>query len=117
MAKKTDRSGSSENEGWSKGKILATAAGVAAATAAGVVVARWLQAGRAEDLEVYHVLPNEEGWALKPQHTGEPHSTHSTKKEALEAARELVRGRGPTQLIVHRKDGSVQDSHRYGEEG
>ncbi|MDX1630452.1 MAG: DUF2188 domain-containing protein [Thermoanaerobaculia bacterium] len=111
MAKKSE-----DESRTSKKKILATAAGVAAATAAGVVVAKKIKQSNAEDLKVYHVLPVEDGWAVKAQHEGHPHSTHATKKEALEAAREVVKGDGPTQLIIHRKDGSLQDSHRYGEE-
>ena len=111
---------SSSHEGWMgsgrAGKIIATAAGVAAATAAGVVAVRKLMGnGAARPLEVFHVLPTDDGWSVKAEAAERASSTHTTKKEALEAARGLVKSHEPSQLIIHRLDGTVQDAHVYRE--
>ena len=109
------KSGNSKKKsGMTGGKVLATAAGVAAATAAGVVAVKKFRgnSGGAK-LKVYHVLPGDEGWSVKAEDAERASSTHSTKKEALDAARELVKGREPSQLVIHRLDGTVQDAHTY----
>ena len=99
------------------GKVLATAAGVAAATAAGVVAVKKLRGnGAAKDLTVYHVLPTDGGWSVKMEGADRASSKHETKKEALETARELVKSREPSQLVIHRLDGTIQDAHTYREE-
>lgn len=96
------------------GKILATAAGVAAATVAGVVAVRKLRGdGGAKHLTVYHVLPLDDGWSIKMEGAEEASSHHDTKKAALDAARELVKSREPSQLVIHRQDGTIQDAHTY----
>lgn len=100
-----------------KGRVLATAAGVAAATAAGVVAVRKMKGDKEQPLKVFHVLPANDGWSVKAEGAQRAASTHSTKKEALDAARELVKSKEPSQLIIHRLDGSVQDAHTYQVEG
>ena len=97
--------------GLSKGKILAGAAGLAAAaTAAGAVIyKKKSNSGRT----VYHVKPDGEGWTVKGDGAERASSTHGTKKEALTAARELAHNKVPSQLVVHKADGSVQEKWSY----
>jgi len=61
---------------------------------------------------VYSVSAREEGWAVEKQGTGTV-SLHPTKDEALEAARALAGENRPAELVVHRKDGTVQDTVVY----
>jgi hypothetical protein len=100
-----------EGTGMSTGQLLAGAAGLAAAATAGAVL--YKTKGGSGHRTVYHVKPNGDGWAVKGAGAKRAASTHSTKKEALEAARELAHGKVPSQLVVHRADGSVQEKLSY----
>lgn len=67
---------------------------------------------------VYHLTPAENGWAVKLEGVDRPVSTRGTKDEALAAARELAQKHEPSQLVVHRLDGTIQTAYTYGgEEG
>ncbi len=61
----------------------------------------------------YSVVAREEGWAVTRAGTERALSLHATKEEALEAARTLAAGHRPSQFVVHRKDGTVQDTLVY----
>lgn len=98
--------------GLSKGQLIAGAAGLAAAaTAAGAVL--YKTKGGSGNRTVYHVKPDGEGWVVKGDGAERAVSTHDTKKEALTAARELAHGKAPSQLVVHKSDGSVQEKFSY----
>lgn len=101
------------------GRGLATAAGVAVAAAAGVAAAKKLRgngrSSKSKDLTTFRVTPNGDGWQIKVEGQDKPKSKFETKKEALEAARDLAHKEVPSQLVVHRQDGTVQDSYRYEE--
>lgn len=64
---------------------------------------------------VYHVVPHEEGWAVKKNGAERASSLHATKDEAIERGRELARP-AAGQLIVHRQDGTIQTEYTYGED-
>ncbi len=55
-----------------------------------------------------------EGWRLGLKGEAEAEATFATKEEGLAAARELAGKDAPSELVVHREDGTVQDRHRYG---
>jgi len=96
----------------STGQLIAGAAGLAAAaTAAGAVLYK-MKSGSGHRT-VYHVKPNGEGWAVEGDGAERAASTHETKKEALSAARELAHKKVPSQLVVHKADGSVQEKFSY----
>ncbi len=67
------------------------------------------------DRKVLHVEPHEEGWQIVVE--GMPRYEHleSTKKVAVGAARELAKRHQPSELIIHRQDGSVQTRSSYDE--
>lgn len=72
----------------------------------------------APERKVYHLTPADNGWAVKLENVDAPLSTHGTKDEALAAARELAQKDEPSQLVVHRLDGTIQTAYTYGgEEG
>jgi poly(hydroxyalkanoate) granule-associated protein len=64
---------------------------------------------------VYEVVPHPDGWAVQKEGADRATSVHGTKKEALEAGRTVASDHEPSQLIIQRQDGSVQDSFTYGE--
>jgi hypothetical protein len=104
--------GGSES-GFEKGEMLGGAV-AAAATAAGVAYFRATKGDAPGGRKVYHVSPNEEGWQVKGQGAERAVSVHSTKKEALTAARELAHDQVPSQVVVHKSDGTIQRSWSYG---
>ncbi len=60
-----------------------------------------------------HVVPHADGWAVKKEHGERASSVHSTKADALEQARQQGR-REQVEVVIHRKDGTIQDSDSYG---
>lgn len=62
---------------------------------------------------VYAVVAREEGWAIEKQGAERAVSVHATKEEALDRARALAGEHRPSELVVHRKDGTVQDTVVY----
>lgn len=71
--------------------------------------------GRLEraQVAVYSVVAREEGWAIEKRGADRAVSVHATKDEALERARALAGEHRPSELVVHRKDGTVQDTVVY----
>lgn len=107
--------GSSKNGSrFSTGKILAATAGLAAAATAGAVLYRTKgDSSGSNGRTVYHVQPDGDGWAVKGAGAERAVSTHGTKKEALTAGRELAHNQVPSQLVVHKSDGKIQESWSY----
>jgi len=94
------------------GRVIAAAAGVAAATAAGIAVAK----GRSKGRTVYHVQPEGDDWVVKGEGAKRASSRHDTKNDAVSAGRETAKKRLPSQLVVHKADGSVDTSYSYEKE-
>ena len=65
--------------------------------------------------KTYHLIYDQEvqSWKLEYEGADQPYSYHQTKEEALEAGRELARNQPPSQLVVHKMDGTVQDEFTY----
>ena len=59
------------------------------------------------------VVPREDGWAVQVAGASRATSVHATKEEAVERARALAADRAPSRLVVHKKDGTVQDEISY----
>lgn len=65
---------------------------------------------------VYHVVSDGEDWKVEREGASRATSVHDTKDVAVTAGRELAKGHPPSALVVHRKDGTVQDRFDYDEE-
>jgi hypothetical protein len=65
------------------------------------------------DEPTFNVVPREDGWAVQLAGANRATSVHATKEEAVERARALAADRAPSQLVVHKKDGTVQDTITY----
>jgi hypothetical protein len=105
---------SRRNRGVSKKKIAA-AAGAALAGAAWFVKRRG--DGAENGLTTLHVLAADEGWLLQTEGSDES-KTYPTKRKAVAAGREVAANAAPSNLVIHRRDGSVELSHAYaGENG
>ena len=62
---------------------------------------------------VYHVVSSDEGWAVQQEGSESPVGIYRTKSEATKEARRLAKATTPSRLVLHRKDGTVQDSTAY----
>lgn len=63
--------------------------------------------------KVYHVVPADKGWLVKlaKNKTG---TKFRTKAEAVAAAKKLGKEAKLGQVIVHKKDGTIQTEYTYG---
>lgn len=96
----------------SKAKV----AGVAAAGVAGIAgLAAALHYLRrdSEGRATLHVVANESEWHITADGQEEPLHRFPTKEEAVDAAREAAQEAAPSELVIHRLDGSVMRSHSY----
>ncbi|HST39742.1 MAG TPA: DUF2188 domain-containing protein [Conexibacter sp.] len=57
-----------------------------------------------------HVVPHDDGWAVKHEGEDEPISTHGTQGEAEAAAKTHARGHGDPEVVIHGRDGRIRDS-------
>jgi poly(hydroxyalkanoate) granule-associated protein len=73
-------------------------------------------AATAMERNVFHIAPHEEGWKLTLEGKKAPVSVHATKDEAMTAAREAARKAEPSQVVVHKMDGTIQSQFGYGED-
>lgn len=88
-------------------------AGMAVAGAAGVAAAvRYLKKGP-RDGSTLHVVHDGEGWSITADGRDDAIETFATKKEAVSAARTAAAKAAPSDLVIHRTDGSVEERHSY----
>ena len=65
----------------------------------------------------YHVLPRKTGWAVQREGARRASSVHGTKEEAVRQARSYAANCQPSRLVIHKKNGAVQEERAYeGEE-
>ncbi len=59
-----------------------------------------------------HVVPHEDGWAVRGAGSQRASSVHRTQHEAIDAGREVARNQ-KTELFIHGRDGRIRgrDSH------
>lgn len=60
-----------------------------------------------------HVVPHQDGWATRKEGADRAGSVHDRKGDALDQARDQAR-RERVEVVVHGKDGRIQDSDSYG---
>jgi uncharacterized protein YdaT len=65
------------------------------------------------DRKVYHVAPKDEQWEVKAEGAQRATKLTDTKKEALAAAKDLAKNQKPSQVVIHRTDGTIQTEHTY----
>lgn len=60
-----------------------------------------------------HVVPHQEGWAIKGAGNQRVTSVHETQLQAIDAARAIARNQ-QSELVIHRNDGRIRDKDTYG---
>lgn len=61
-----------------------------------------------------HVRARDDGWAVVKEGADRATRVLDTKAEAVEVAREIASNQG-SKLVIHRQDGSVQETRDYGD--
>lgn len=60
-----------------------------------------------------HVVPHDDGWAVKKEGNNRASSVHPTQKEAMDAGRNIAKT-AKSELVIHGRDGKIRDSDSYG---
>lgn len=60
-----------------------------------------------------HVVPHEDGWAVRSAGSQRATSVHDTQGEAIAAGREIARNQG-SELFVHGRDGRIRERDTHG---
>jgi uncharacterized protein YdaT len=60
-----------------------------------------------------HVVPHQDGWAVKGEGNQRATSVHNTQQQAVDAARQIARNQ-QSELVIHRPDGRIRDKDSYG---
>ena len=72
-------------------------------------------ARRMAERTTYYVSTHADGgWKVQAEGASRATSVHKTKGEAVANAKELVRARPPSQLLVYKQDGTVHTEQTYG---
>jgi hypothetical protein len=60
-----------------------------------------------------HVVPHQDGWALKAESSQRATSVYKTQEEAIDAGRKIARNQG-SELIIHGANGRIRAKDSYG---
>jgi hypothetical protein len=62
--------------------------------------------------KTFHIYPSHGGWVVQKE--GKRAETFPTQREAVEAARQIVRRNTAGQLVIHGRDGRIREHETYG---
>jgi hypothetical protein len=62
----------------------------------------------------YRVLPNGNVWQLRREQA--PLSNHARKEDAVFQGRRVAKADQPSQLTVHKADGTIETEYTYGDD-
>jgi hypothetical protein len=60
-----------------------------------------------------HVVPHDDGWAVRGAGSQRATSVHDTQQQAIDAGREIARNQG-SELLVHGRDGRIRERDSHG---
>lgn len=60
-----------------------------------------------------HVVPHEDGWAVRGAGNSRATAVHDTQAQAIEHAREIAQNQH-TELFVHGRDGRIRERDSFG---
>lgn len=71
----------------------------------------------AKDRTIYHVLPTgEKGWKAENVETKKVILENDVKDEVVRQIKEKARKEEPSQVVVHKKDGTIAYESTYGDD-
>lgn len=68
------------------------------------------------DRKRYHVTKRDDGWAVEAEGAERASVVEGRKTEAVDRARQIARNQAPSQVIIHKEDGTFQTEHTYEDE-
>ena len=57
-----------------------------------------------------HVVPHEDGWAVRKPRADRASAVLPTQSEAIDRAREILQNTGGGELTIHNREGVIRDS-------
>lgn len=60
-----------------------------------------------------HVVPHQDGWAVKGAGNQRATSVHHTQQQAIDAARKIASNQH-SELVIHRPNGRIRDKDSHG---
>ena len=60
-----------------------------------------------------HVVPHDDGWAVRGEGNKKVTRITRTQQEAIGIARHIARNQG-SEVVIHRRDGRIRDKDSYG---
>ena len=60
-----------------------------------------------------HVVPRDDGWAVRGAGNAKDTSHHDTQAQAINRAREIAQNQ-QSEVVIHRPDGRIRDKDSYG---
>lgn len=60
-----------------------------------------------------HIVPHQDGWAVKGAGNKRPTSVHSTQSEAIASGRKNARNQ-QSELLIHGRNGKIRERDSYG---
>ena len=60
-----------------------------------------------------HVVPHDEGWAVRGSGNSRVTSTHQTQSEAIERGREIAQNQ-QSELLIHGRNGRIRERDTHG---
>jgi hypothetical protein len=60
-----------------------------------------------------HVVPHDDGWAVRGAGSRRASSVHETQREAIQVGRQIARNQR-TELFVHGRDGRIRERDSHG---
>lgn len=62
--------------------------------------------------KIFRIVPNGSMWSIK--YNGDVQSSHQLKSLAIESGRRLAIANQPSQLVIHKSDGTIETEYTYG---
>ena len=60
-----------------------------------------------------HVVPHEDGWAVRGAGNDRATSVHGTQAQAIDRARSIAQNQG-SELLIHGRDGRIRERDSHG---
>lgn len=63
---------------------------------------------------IYHIVPKNGKWKIQKEKSSKASAVKNEKEKAVNRARELAKNDKPSQIIIHKMDGKINNEHTYG---
>lgn len=65
---------------------------------------------------IYDVMTHPDGWQVKKRGNVTASATRPTKEQAVARGQEIAKANQPSQLVVHKTDGTYEYEYTYGDD-